>query len=129
MFPSSLQIVCDTLSRPVTTSLTCLQVPNFLLIASLLRLIVCVPLFFLYISGGNKGPLIPSNDLVFCVVVGLFSFFSGFLITSAFIVAAQSVKDKYKGDVAYFCTIAFQTAFALALLFALLIRTLLFPNS
>ena len=123
------QIFSDTLSRPITTKLNCLSAPKNLFTASLLRLAFCVPAFFLYIAGGERGDgLIPSNDAIFAVSIGVFSFTSGYLVTAASQAAPYSVPYRYRTTVANLCTIAFQSAFAAALLLALVLRTLLFPS-
>ena len=128
-----MQIFSDTISRPITTKLNCLSDPRHLLGAALLRLVVCVPAFFLYITGGSStqvgGGLIPQNDILFCTCIAVFSFLSGYLVTLATQAAPVTVPERYRSAVANMCTIAFQGAFAFSLLLALAIRPVLFSDS
>lgn len=116
----------------MTTKLNCLTDPRQLLGAAAMRLVVGVPVFFLYIAGGSSeggGGLLPRNDAIFCSFIAAFSFSSGYLVTVASQVAPETVPQRHRAAVANQCTIAFQGAFAAALLLALVIRPLLFPDS
>ena len=70
----------------------------------------------------------PRSDAAFCVAIAAFSFLSGYLVTAASQAAPESVPPKYRTDVANVCSVAFQTALAAALLIALALRPLLFPD-
>ena len=97
----------------------------------MVRLAVGVPAFFLYIAGGSEeggGGVIPSNDTIFCTCVAVYSFFSGYLVTLASQAAPETVPTRYRSQVANLCSISFQSAFAAALLLALGLRPLLFPD-
>eukprot|EP00802_Teleaulax_amphioxeia_P016116 Tamp_16226.p1 GENE.Tamp_16226~~Tamp_16226.p1 ORF type:complete len:447 (+),score=61.96 Tamp_16226:115-1455(+) len=125
-FPTILfytKIFSDTISRPLTTKLQCVSSPKYLLVAAIVRLGVCVPAFFMYITG-----LVPQNDAVFCGSIAVFSFFSGYLTTSAFQAAPSTVPPEYRSRVATVCAVSFQVAFAAALLLALGVRPLVFPG-
>jgi hypothetical protein len=125
------QIFADTFARPLTTKITCISQPSHLLTAAVIRLAIGVPVFFLYIAGGSAeggGGAIPSNDTAFCFGVAVYSFFSGYLVTLASQAAPETVPSRYRSQVANLCSISFQSAFAAALLLALVLRALLFPD-
>ena len=125
-----MQIFSDTISRPLTTKLQCLTTPNLLLGAAVVRFVICVPAFFLCILPlSAAGGLWPRNDAAFCAAIAVFSFLSGYLVTAAWQMATDVVPYRYRTQVANVCAVAFQAALAAALLLALAIRPLLFPDT
>ena len=125
------QIFSDTVARPATTCLKCVKSDKAVLLIAALRLFLAIPAFFLYIAPGG-GNFVADNlksDVGFCVAIGIFSFFSGYLVTNAFQIAPTTVPPAYKAQVANMCSVSFQTAFAAALVTALLLRMALFPSA
>ena len=72
------------------------------------RLALCLPAFFLYIKKDGNFLADNHNDVGFCAAIGVFSFGSGYLVTSAFQLAPSTVPEAYRAQVANLCSVAFQ---------------------
>jgi hypothetical protein len=70
----------DMLGRPCTVLLRVIHTPRRMVTAALIRLLF-LPLFFIYTFGGD---VIPKNDTLVTIFVGLFAFSSGFINTVAY---------------------------------------------
>ena len=107
--------ICDTISRPLTLVLPRFRSRWGLVIASALRL-GFVPFFLVYCFSS----LIPRNDIAVCGLVGLYSFFSGFFVTSSYQMVAGIGRTKAQTrQAASLMNIGFQLGIYTAFVFAL----------
>lgn len=72
----------DALSRPATVVLPqIIRSRSVLLLVAVIRLAICVPLFFLYVFGNG---VLPRNDAIFTIAIAIFAGTSGYLSTLSF---------------------------------------------
>lgn len=115
----------DMIGRPCTVLLRVIHSKRGMVIASLIR--VCfLPFFFLYTFGGD---VIPKNDVVAAIGIGVFSFSSGFINTVAYQLAPTMIPVETQTTNGARVANVINTAFHAAVYGGLLISVVVYASS
>ena len=115
------KLIADALSRPLTLKLRLVRTPSQLLVLALLRTLF-IPIFFVYVTSNALGKW---SAAALTAAIALFSFFSGYIITTAYHMAPKLLDRSLGDDVAKVMSMVFQGGLVVALLTAVLLVTVL----
>ena len=103
------KIIADALGRPMAGVLKRVRSKESMLAYAIVRFVVVVPLFFIYVEQH-----LPLSDVAVFVFIFVASWTSGYLNTAAYRLGAASVPQSSKFDAAAFIGCSFQLGFYLS---------------
>lgn len=112
------KLTADAISRPLTMYLKLVRTPKQLLGLALLRTLF-VPVFFVYVATDALGEW---NILWLVLAIAIYSFFSGYIITTSYHMAPRMLDPSLGDDVARIMSVLFQAGLVMALLSALALQ-------
>lgn len=111
--------LCDTISRPLTVVLPRMIQSRWVLLATSTIRLLFIPFFFLYTFSSR----VPHNDVTFCILIGIFSFFSGYLKTSSYqFLSSMDTSSSFKRTASDILNIGFQLAVELGIILGIVLR-------
>ena len=115
------KLTADAVSRPLTMYLQLVKTPRQLLGLALLRTLF-IPVFFLYVATDEFGEW---NIVWLVLAIAIYSFFSGYIITTSYHMAPRMLDPSLGDDVARIMSLLFQAGLVVALVSALALQQLL----